>query len=231
MRACAIIVVAGMTQLAFAGFTGLTVSRQIESGALIADAQTSQDSQEKQNFSGGAWGDNVRSLLVRDSMTADSQSSQSSHIGAMGMDGTSHLLQFARSLDSAAARSTGSSEFLVHFNIHNEIKFSYSYQFSINLWSSDTRQAHAQILLMRLDDSAIFLSDQITTGNISRGGMLTLQPARYAFLVDAAMYINTQGSEGHDGSVLASFNLRMVPAPGVPSVAGLMLLAARRRRA
>lgn len=215
---------------ALAGFTGLTISRQIEGGALLSDGTTSQDFREKQNFASGIWADTVQANIARDSMTVDSRSSQSTRITSTRFDGTSHVTQFVRTLNTATGRSTGSSEFLVHFNIHNFVDFSYSYDFFINMETGDTRQAHAQILLMRLDDSAIFLSEQITSGRVTRGGTLTLQPARYAFLVESAMLIENHGPEMHDGSVVTSFDLAMIPAPSAATLAGLFSLAATRRR-
>ena len=225
-----LLVALAASSAAHADFTGLTISRQIEAGALLADATTSQDFREKQNFAPGIWADTVQANIARDSMTVDSRSSQSTRITTTSFDGTSHVTQFVRTLGTATGRSTGSSEFLVHFNIHNFVDFAYSYDFFINMEAGDTRQAHAQILLMRLDDSVIFLNEQITSGHVTRGGSLTLQPARYAFLVESAMLIENHGPEMHDGSVVTSFDFKMVPAPGAATLAGLFVLAATRRR-
>lgn len=215
---------------ALAGFTGLTISRQIEAGALLADASTTQDFREKLNFAPGVWTDSVQANIARDSMTVDSRSSQSTRVTSTRFDGTSHLTQFVRTLNTATGRSTGSSEFLVHFNIQNFVDFSYFYDFFINMGAGDNRQAHAQVLLMRLDDSVIFLNEQITSGRVTRGGTLTLQPARYAFLIESAMLIENHGPEMHDGSVVASFDFKMIPTPGAATLAGLFVLAATRRR-
>ncbi len=228
--ALCVVVLAGSAPAALAGFTGLSVSRQIEAGALLADGQTSQDFKEKQNFASGIWVDTIRATIARNSMTVDSSSSQSTRITNELFNGTSHVTQFVRTLNSATGRSTGSSEFLVHFNIHHFVDFAYAYDFFINLESSDSRGAHAQILLMRLDDGAIFLNEQITSGRIARSGSLTLQPARYAFLVESAMLIENHGAEMHDGSVVTSFDFRMVPGPGGASIAGVLFVTARRRR-
>lgn len=224
------VVVCGTTAPALAGFMDLSISRQIKAGALLADDQTSQDSHDKQNSTTGLWADAVQGTLARNTMTVNSQSSQASRVMETRFNGNSRLTQFARTLDGAFGRSTGSSEYLIHFRVDDFVNASYAYDFSINLASSDQRYAHAQFLLYRLDDNMVILHEQIADGHVSRAGDIALQPAHYAFLVESQMLINSENAEMHDGSVTTSFDFKMIPSPGAASLACLSLAAARRRR-
>lgn len=228
--ALCVVVLAGSASAAFAGFTGLSVSRQLEAGSLIHDGQTFQDFKEKQNFAPGLWTDTALTSLARNGATANARSSQSSRVGVDRFEGSTSASMFAEAGQNQFARAGGSSEYLVHFNVHNTVTISYLYKSFINIEVGDGLSAHSQMLVLRLDDNFVVLQEQSTGGNSTRFGEVTLQPARYAFLMESAIQLNSPAGESHDGFVNTSFDFRLIPAPGAVGVAGLAMLSAGRRR-
>ncbi|MBL8760028.1 MAG: hypothetical protein JNL50_01880 [Phycisphaerae bacterium] len=220
-----VVVLAGPTSAAFAGFTGLFVSRQLEAGSLIHDVQTFQDFEEKQNFVPGLWADTAMTSLTRNGATANARSSQSSRVGVDRFEGSTSASMFARAEHDQFARAGGSSEYLIHFNVHNTVTISYLYKSFINIESGDGLSAHSQMLVLRLDDNFVVLQEQSTGGNITRFGEITLQPARYAFLMESAIQLNSPAGESHDGFANTNFDFRLVPAPGCGAAVALGALA------